>query len=80
MHPLPRSVGLVNLLVPVNALVALVGGPQWLIGSLFLLGPLAVLWLVWSVLRDTSVPQPVLPAEAEWGYQDRADLRIRRTP
>jgi hypothetical protein len=74
MRQLPPSVGLVSLLAPVNVLVALIGGPQWLIGFLFLLGPLAVLWLVCNVLRDTSVPQPELPAEAEWGYQDRLDL------
>ncbi|MBL8003256.1 MAG: hypothetical protein JNL05_14985 [Flavobacteriales bacterium] len=74
MRPLPRSVALVTLLVPVNILVALVGGPYWLLGTLFLLGPMAVLWMVWNVLRDTSAPQPELPSAAEWGYQDRADL------
>jgi membrane protein implicated in regulation of membrane protease activity len=74
MSTLPRSVALVTLLVPVNVLVALVGGPYWLLGTLFLLGPLAVLWMVWNVLRDTSATQPELPTEAEWGYQDRADL------
>ncbi|MBK9274724.1 MAG: hypothetical protein IPM49_09315 [Flavobacteriales bacterium] len=34
-----------------------------------------VLWLVWSVLRDRSVPVRDLGAREQWGYQDRPDIR-----
>ena len=44
---------------------------------LFMIAPVLMPWLIWSILRDHSVIQRDLPDHAEWGYQDQEDLRSR---
>jgi hypothetical protein len=71
MRPLPPAVHIATALVLVNMLVAAIDGPGWLVAPLLLLGPVVVLWMVWRVLRDTSVPMADLREGDEWGYGDR---------
>jgi threonine/homoserine/homoserine lactone efflux protein len=75
MRPLPIAVHVATSVLLVNMLVALLDGPGWLVALLFLAGPALVLWMVWQVLRDKSMPMAELEAQEEWGYQDRRDLR-----
>lgn len=75
MRPVPPSVHAASLVLLINMAIGLLGGPSWLIGVLFLGGPVLVLWMVWQVLHDKSVPVRDLEAQEDWGYQDRPDLR-----
>lgn len=75
MRPLPTAVHVVTIVLLVNMLVALLDGPHWLVAVLLLAGPALVVWMVWQVLRDKSLPMAELEAHEEWGYQDRRDLR-----
>lgn len=78
MRPLPLSVHVATLVLLTNMAIGLLGGPPWLIGGLFISGPAFVIWMVWQVLQDKSVPMRELHDEEEWGYQDRPDLRPYR--
>ncbi|HQW86611.1 MAG TPA: hypothetical protein PLH93_05470 [Flavobacteriales bacterium] len=71
----PLAVHVTTAVLCLNIALGLFGGPAWLIGGLILPGPALVLWLVWSVLRDRSVPIRDLGPREQWGYQDRPDLR-----
>ncbi len=64
-----------SLVLLVNMVIGLVGGPAWLIGGLFLSGPVLVVWMVYSVLRDNSLAMRDLGEGDEWGYQDRPEIR-----
>lgn len=75
MRRLPIAVHVVTMVLLVNMLVALLDGPHWLVAVLLLAGPALVLWMVWQVLHDKSLPMAELEANEEWGYQDRRDLR-----
>ncbi|MBX2978244.1 MAG: hypothetical protein KF905_03025 [Flavobacteriales bacterium] len=75
MRPVPVAVHAATGVLLVNMLIAAVGGPGWLIGILFLAGPVLVVAMVWSVLKDRTVPMDELAEGQEWGYQDRRDLR-----
>ncbi|HMQ76309.1 MAG TPA: hypothetical protein PKE21_06940 [Flavobacteriales bacterium] len=75
MDRLPPAVHATTAALCLNIALALFGGPAWLIGGMLLAGPGLVLWLVWSVLRDRSVPVRDLGAREQWGYQDRPDIR-----
>lgn len=78
MRPLPTSVHATTLVLLVNMAIGLFGGPAWLIGTLFITGPLLVLWMVWQVLNDHTVPMRDLEGDEHWGYQDKPDLRPQR--
>jgi hypothetical protein len=75
MRPLPSSVHVASLVLLINMALGLFGGPAWLIGALFLTGPMLVLWMVWQVLNDRSLPMRELGEAEDWGYQDRPDIR-----
>jgi hypothetical protein len=74
MRTLPIAVPVVTLVLLFNMLVALLELPSWLYFSLFLLAPLLVVWMVYSVLQDRSAPMRELQGDAEWGYRDRPDI------
>lgn len=78
MRPLPTAVHVTTLVLLMNMAIGLFGGPAWLIGGLFITGPVLVLWMVWKVLHDHSVPMRELEGEEQWGYQDKPDLRPER--
>jgi hypothetical protein len=75
MRPVPLSVHITTLVLLINMIIGLVGGPAWMIGTLFLTGPLLVLWMVWQVLHDDTLPMRDLENGENWGYQDRRGLR-----
>lgn len=82
MDRLPPAVHVTTTVLCIHIALALFGGPGWLIAGMLLAGPCLVIWLVWSVLRDRSVPVRDLEAREQWGYQDRPDLRpvnVRRS-
>ncbi len=75
MRPLPTAVHVVTGVLLVNMLAAALDLPMWVYFALFAATPFLMLWLVWTVLQDRSVPMRDLGGEEEWGYQDRSDLR-----
>lgn len=75
MRNLPRSVHITTFVLLINMVIGLVGGPFWMIGGLFLAGPVLVLWMVWQVLHDKTLPMRDLEPGEQWGYQDRPELR-----
>lgn len=75
MRPVPHSVHITTLVLLVNMVIGLVGGAAWMIGGLFIAGPVLVLWMVWQVLHDDSLPMRDLENNEQWGYQDRPRLR-----
>lgn len=75
MRPVPHSVHITTLVLLVNMVIGLVGGAAWMIGGLFIAGPVLVLWMVWQVLHDDSLPMRDLENNEQWGYQDRPGLR-----
>lgn len=74
MRVLPSSVHVVTSVLLANMLAAALDLPMWVYFALFAAAPFLMLWLVWTVLQDRSVPLKDLGEEQEWGYQDRADL------
>ncbi len=78
MRPVPVSVHVASLVLLINMAIGLWGGPPWLIGGLFISGPALVIWMVWQVLNDHSVPMRDLEGDEQWGYQDKPDLRPER--
>lgn len=42
---------------------------------LFLLSQILVIWMVVSILKDPAGQGRELPEGAEWGYEDRPDIR-----
>lgn len=74
-RPLPSSVHVVSSVLLLNMAIALFGASGWLIGTLLVSGPFLMVWMVWQVLRDQSLPMRDLEAGETWGYQDRPDLR-----
>lgn len=75
MRPVPTSVHAATLVILTNMAIGLLGGPQWLIGVLFITGPVLMLLMVWQVLQDKSLPMRDLEEDEDWGYQDLPDLR-----
>lgn len=55
--------------------IGLLGGPPWLIGIVFVSGPVLLLLMVWQVLQDKSLSMHDLEQDEDWGYQDLPDLR-----
>lgn len=78
VRPLPASVHVASLVLLINMAIGFLGGPAWLIGGLFITGPVLVLWMVWQVLHDQSVPMRDLEEDEHWGYQDKPDMRPER--
>lgn len=75
MRPVPIAVHVTSLVLLLNMAIGLFGGPAWLIGTLFLTGPFLVVWMVYRVLKDDSLPMRDLEEGEDWGYQDKTDLR-----
>ncbi len=75
MRPLPASVHVATGMALVNAAMVLLRPSEWVVITLFTVCPLIVIWMVWQVLRDKSVPVPDLEQGEEWGYQDKPGLR-----
>jgi nitrate/nitrite transporter NarK len=79
MHKAERHALLTSLLVPITAVAVVVDAAWPLVPILFVVSPLAVLWLVWVVLNDTASLPPDLREDHEWDYLDRPDLMQRDT-
>lgn len=75
MRPLPASVHVATGMALVNAAMVSLRPSDGVIITLFTICPLIVVWMVWQVLRDRSVPVRDLKQGEEWGYQDRPGLR-----
>ncbi len=75
MRPVPASVHAATLVLLTNMAIGLLGGPPWLIGGLFITGPVLMIVMVWQVLHDKTVPMRDLEEDEDWGYQDKPDLR-----
>ncbi len=75
MRFFPRSVILVSAVLLLNMLLALLEGPGWMVGTLFLAAPFLVVWMVLRVLREPDDQYPELPPGDAWGYRDRPELR-----
>jgi hypothetical protein len=78
MHRVPVSVFIVTGALLINCLLAIGGGPDWLMRMLSLAGPFLIFWMVMDVLTDRTAPVRDLDDDEEWGYVDRPDLRPRR--
>lgn len=79
MHKAERHALLTSLLVPITAVAVVVDAAWPLVPILFVVSPLAVLWLAWVVLNDTAALPPDLPEHHQWDYLDRPDLQVRDT-
>ncbi len=66
-----------TVLVPVIGFTVACDAPLWCGLVLLFIAPVAVLWLVWTVLHDTTDPSGELPPGHEWDYRDRPDLAKR---
>ncbi|MFN3874315.1 MAG: hypothetical protein ACK4L7_00180 [Flavobacteriales bacterium] len=71
MRPLPASVHVATGMALVNAAMVALRPSEGVIITLFIICPLIVIWMVWQVLRDRSVPVRDLKQGEEWGYQDK---------
>ncbi|WP_332732181.1 hypothetical protein [Flavihumibacter sp.] len=60
-----------TLYLLVYVILYVLGAGSGLVTILFTLSPLVVLWLVFTVLKDDSVPVRELEDGEEWGYGDR---------
>ncbi|MCG7857609.1 hypothetical protein MD537_11540 [Flavihumibacter sediminis] len=60
-----------TLYLLVYVILYVLGAGSGLVTILFTLSPLVVLWLVFTVLKDDSVPVRELEDGEEWGYADR---------
>ncbi len=60
-----------TLYLLVYVILYVLGAGSGLVTILFTLSPLVVLWLVFTVLKDDSVPVRELEEGEEWGYADR---------
>ncbi|KIC90585.1 hypothetical protein [Flavihumibacter sp. ZG627] len=60
-----------TLYLLVYIILYVLGAGSGLVTILFTLSPLVVLWLVFTVLKDDSVPVRELEDGEEWGYADR---------
>lgn len=60
-----------TLYLLVYVILYVLGAGLALVTILFTLSPLVVLWLVFTVLKDDSVPVRELEDGEEWGYADR---------
>ncbi len=69
-----------SLVVPAMAAVVLTDAPMPVAFSVLGISVLALVWLVWVVLHDTSAPPPDLVEGHEWDYLDRPDLMKRHEP
>ncbi len=61
----------VSLLLLAYALLVLLEPGSWLIGLIFLLSPVLVIWLVCNVIRFGEYQGRELRGNEEWGYTDR---------
>jgi len=61
----------VSLLLLAYALLVLLEPGSWLIGLIFFLSPLLVIWLVCNVIRFGEYRGRELRGNEEWGYTDR---------
>jgi hypothetical protein len=80
MRPVPPAVHVTSLVLLINMAIGLFGGPAWLIGGLFITGPILVVWMVYSVLKDSSLAMRDLGEGDEWGYHDRPEIRPSEEP
>ena len=71
---MPSAVHIVTGVLLLNMLVALMDLPLWVYFLLFAAAPFLMIWLVWTVLRDRSMPMRDLQDGDEWGYRDRTDI------
>lgn len=60
-----------TLYLLVYVILYVLGAGSGLVTILFTFSPLVVLWLVFTVLKDDSVPVRELEDGEEWGYADR---------
>jgi len=77
MHRSERHACWTSLLVVAIMAAQWWPAPLWCVLLLLFASPLAVLWLVWTVLHDTEDPVGKLPHGHEWDYRDRPDLAKR---
>ncbi len=62
-----------------NMALALIDGPAWAVGIMFIAGPFLMVWMVLHVLKDRSAPMRDLGPGEEWGYRDRPELHPGRS-
>jgi len=79
MNRAERHALLTSVLVPINLAAAWLEAPLWILMMLWLICPIAFLWLVRVVLRDTTTLTEDLVPGHEWDHLDRPDLAKRDT-